>query len=118
MIEILKPEDVDKVQHEKLKSYLDYSFKKLPDDFIYPEYGYFVIIESMEELQKEPVKLTLCQLPSIEEKAFFDFIEVVEQRYDVIEIVFIIHNDFGVSLIIKEEHLSDALLNRLQKYKL
>ena len=116
MIEILKPQDVNHVHDLKLQHYLDYAFKRLPKDFKYPEYGYFVIIESETELQTNPIQLTHCTIPSLQTH-FFDYVELVEEQEGVLEIVLILESDFGISLIIKKELLSEALLNRLQKYK-
>ena len=112
MIEILKPTDVGQVHDEKLKAYLTYSFNRLPDDYLYPDYGYFVIIESQIELEAEPIHLTHSTISSL-----FEYIEMVEEKNGVIEIVQVLDSDFGVSLIMKREIVTDALYQRLQEYK-
>ena len=51
MIEILNKTDVNKIQDKQLKDYLEYSLKRLPENFDYPNDGYFVIIENQDEIK-------------------------------------------------------------------
>jgi len=117
MIEILDKTDIHKVHDKELKDYLIYSLNRLPNDFEYPEYGSFIIIENIDELKRNPIKFKTCELQSLE-NSLLDDIEIVEIKDDVIEIVFIIHNDFGVSLICKKEIFSTYELKKILEYSI
>ena len=56
MIPILCLDDVELVEDEVIKQGLLKEFARLPDDYKYPEYGYFIVIESAEELE-QPIPL-------------------------------------------------------------
>lgn len=98
MLEILHRDDINKIQDILLKEYIIYSLNRLPDDFILPEYGYFIIIENFSELESNPIKFSHCELPSVNDD-FFDEIELIEVKNDIVEVLFIIHNDFAISLV-------------------
>jgi hypothetical protein len=115
MIEILQRDDYSQVQDEKLKSYLTYSFQRLPKDFQYPEYGYFVIIEDIKEIEK-PLTLTTYIISPLQIE-FFEYVELVEEKDGVVEIVLLLDNDFGVSLMIRRDILDDGLYQQLCLYK-
>ncbi len=56
MIQVLSKADVNKIVDPVLRAGVFKEFDRLPDDFQYPEYGYFVVVESVEELTN-PVEL-------------------------------------------------------------
>lgn len=117
MIEILDKKDIHKVHDKELKDYLIYSLNRLPDDFEYPEHGSFIIIENIDELKRNPIKFKTCELQSIE-NGLLDSIEIVEIKDNVIEIVFIIHNDFAVSLICNKELFSTYDIEKMLEYSI
>lgn len=117
MIEILHRSDIEKIVDDRIKDYLLYSFLRLPEDYIYPDYGYFVVIESIKDLESDLIKLSTISLPNIE-NGLFDDIELVEIQDEIIELVILYDNDFGVSLIIPMEILGDIHQETLKSYVL
>ena len=81
MIEILNKSDVDKINDEKLKQYLIKSLNELPEDFDYPNDGYFVIIENQNEIKSTPITLSTCQLNSLD-TGLYDDINMLEDMLD------------------------------------
>lgn len=110
MVEILKFDDVDKIEDIELKKYAQYSLDRLPDDYCYPEYGYFIIIENLDEIEGYKTKFTNFTLPSFE-NGLLDMIEIVEHKANIVEIVILIDNDFSVSLIMYQSIISDKLIH-------
>jgi len=117
MIELLNKGDVSLIKNPALKEYAIYSFDRLPSDFVYPEYGYFIIIEHFDELLKSPLLFSKCQLPSFND-GLFEHIELIEQKGDVLEIVILVDNDFGVSLILESKIVPKEILNKLRQYQI
>ncbi|NBK99631.1 MAG: hypothetical protein EOM50_16770 [Erysipelotrichia bacterium] len=117
MIELLNQGDVSQIMNPALKEYATYSFERLPSDFIYPDYGYFVIIEHFDELLQNPLPFSKCKLPSFNE-GLLDYIELVEQKKDVLEVVILADNDFGVSLILESKIVPKEILDKLLHYQL
>lgn len=117
MIELLNKGDVSLIKNPALKEYAIYSFERLPSDFVYPEYGYFIIIEHFEELLKNPIPFSKCKLPSFND-GLLDYIELVEQKGDVLEVVILANNDFGVSLILESKIVPKEILDKLLHYQL
>lgn len=117
MIELLSKSDVSLIANSALKEYAIYSFDRLPSDYIYPDYGYFIIIEHFEELLLNPLPFTKCKLPSITD-GLFDYIELVEQKCGILEIVILVDNDFGVSLILKLKIIPNEILDKLLEYQI
>jgi len=115
MIEILNRADIQNVKDEKIKEYLEYSFKRLPNNFEYPEYGYFVVIETIQELESNSIKLSKINLPSID-NGLFDFVELVEIQNEIVEVVILYDNDYGVSFIIPMSILDESHKERLKGY--
>ena len=86
------------VDGEILRDCLRKEFKRLPNDYIYPDYGYFIVIESLEELQ-HPIPLKHYSLPYAPEP-LSDYLEIIEKFDGYYQIVFILEADFGISLFI------------------
>ena len=117
MIEILNKSDINKVKDQELKDYLDYSFKRLPENFDYPNDGYFVIIETFKELIGECINLTNTQIPSLN-TGLYDEINMVEIKDEIIEVIVFLDNDVSVSLILKTNILSTTDKARLLTYQI
>ena len=117
MIEILNKSDVNKVKDQELKDYLDYSFKRLPENFDYPIDGYFVMIETFEELIGECINLTNTQIPSLN-TGLYDEINMVEIKDEIMEVLVFLDNDVSVSLILKTNILSTTDKARLLTYQI
>ncbi len=114
MIEILSKKDIEKVDDD-FKEYLHYSFARLPSDYKYPEFGYFVVIEKYEDLTK-PIQLKHHKLPSLLDKDFFDtYLELVELKDNIIEIVTLLDSEFGIALIMKQQILPSKIFKKLMK---
>jgi hypothetical protein len=114
MIEILNKSDVNKVKDQELKAYLDYSFKRLPENFDYPNDGYFVIIENQNEIKSKPIKLSNCTLNSLDED-LYDDINMVEIKDGIIEVLVFLDNDVNVSFVMSEGILEESVKDRLMK---
>ena len=115
MIEILNKSDINKVKDQELKNYLDYSFKRLPENFDYPNDGYFVIIENQDEIKSKPIKLSNCTLNSLDED-LYDDINMVEIKDGIIEVLVFLDNDVNVSFVMVEEILDKDIRKKLQEY--
>jgi len=50
MLEILCKDDVSKISNPVLIAGICEEFERLADDFKYPDYGYFIVIEELDEL--------------------------------------------------------------------
>lgn len=117
MIELLNKGDVSLINNPALKEYALYSFERLPSDFVYPEYGYFIIIEQFDELLKSPLPFSKCKLPSFND-GLLDYIELVEQREGILEVLILFDSFFGVSLILESKIVPKEILDKLLKYQL
>lgn len=101
MIPIYSIEDIKIVKDEILKEGLLKEFDRLPDDYEYPDFGYFIVIESIEEL-KHPIPLKYCDLEFTPEN-LEECIEMVEEFEGYSQIVCVLYTDFGVSLFVSDE---------------
>lgn len=115
MIEILNKEDINKIQDEKLKNHLYKSFDRLTKEFDYPNDGYFVIVENLNEIKSTPISLSTCQLNSLD-AGLYDDINMVEIEDEVVEILVFIDNDMNVAFVILENMLDDEIKDKLQEY--
>ena len=117
MIELLAKRDVSLIANPALKEYTLFSFKRLPSDYIYPDYGYFIVFEHFEELLQNPLPFSKCKLPSIND-GLFDYVELVEQKEGILEVVILVDNDFGVSLILESKIIPKEILDKLLQYQI
>lgn len=115
MIEILNKEDINKVHDEKLKNHLYKSFDRLSKEFDYPNDGYFVIVENLNEIKSIPISLSTCQLNSLD-TGLYDEINMVEIEDEVVEILVFIDNDVNVAFVILENILDIEVKAKLQEY--
>lgn len=107
IIEILHESDRNRIEDLALRGYLDYSFARLPEWFDYyqhtDEYGYFCVATSFEDLIAGSIVLSHFTLPSIREEAFWERVELVEEkRFDermVAEVLVHVDNDCMISII-------------------
>ena len=119
MVEIYEFSDILKVKDKSIKEYLEYAFKRLEDGYIYPKLGYFIVIENYDELL-HPLKLKhyAYKLPSIIDERFYtSYLEVVEIKEDIVDILLLCNNEFGLNLVMKKEILPKDILKRLSVYQ-
>ena len=100
MIHINCIEDIELVDDKILQEGLRKEFERLPDDFKYPEYGYFIVIESFEEL-KHTIPLKHGDLNQID-LPLNNWIELIEEFDGYMQIVCILFADFGISLFVSD----------------
>lgn len=115
MIEILSKNDINKVEDGKLKEYLIYSFNRLPQNFNYPEYGFFVVIETIDELL-EGFKLSKYSITGLD-SGLCDEINMVEVKDKIIEILVFVDNDINISLVLSIDILDEIHKEELFHYK-
>jgi hypothetical protein len=114
IVEILHESDRYRIDDAAIRGYLDYSFARLPEGFDYyhhtHEYGYFCVVTSFEDLKGDVIRLHDRNLRSVDDPAFWDYVELVEERrFDermVAEILVRIDTDFMISLIFLKSNLS------------
>lgn len=115
MIEILSKLDITKIQDEKLKDFVTKSIEGLPKDFNYPNDGYFVVVEDLNEIKSKPIELSTCSLDSLDDGLYTD-INMVEIKNGFVEILVFIDNDVNVSFVMYETLLDDITKLELQDY--
>ena len=111
MIPIYSIEDVELVDDKILRDGLEAEFARLPDDYLYPTYGYFIVIESIEEL-RHPISLQHTTL-SYTPQPLSDYIEMIEEFDGYSQVVCIFEADFGVSLFVNNKVLKTYELKEL-----
>lgn len=105
MIEILNEIDIQKVKDVKIKEYLEDSFKRLPNNFEYPDLGYFVVIEKFEELTVELIDLNNHSLNGIN-NCLYDDINMVEIKDEVIKLLVFVDSDIAIGIILSSKLLT------------
>ncbi|EDZ63152.1 hypothetical protein SMGD1_2062 [Sulfurimonas gotlandica GD1] len=101
MIPIHSIEDIELVDDKILREGLRTEFKRLPSDFIFNSYGYFIIIESIEELQR-PIPLEHSCL-SYTPEPLSNYVEMIEEFDGYCQVVCVLEADFGVSLFVSDK---------------
>lgn len=111
MIPIRCSEDVAFVANPIIRAGLQKEFKRLPDDYEYPTFGYFIVIESLDELlQTIPLEYSsLFYTP----EPLSDYVEMIEEFDGYCQVVCILYADFGVSLFVSEEIATHSQLETL-----
>ena len=104
MIHILSKDDVSKVSDPVLVAGINREFERLPDDYMYPEYGYFIVIETVEEWN-DSVELNAL-ISQYTARSFDECVELVEEFEGYSQVVLILNADFGVSLFVSDELMS------------
>lgn len=115
MIEILSKSDIAKIQDKKLKDFVTESIEGLSKDFNYPNDGYFVVVEDLDEIKSKPIELSTCSLDSLDNGLYAD-INMVEIKDGIVEILVFIDNDINVSFIMHEPLLDGVSKEKLQDY--
>lgn len=112
MIEILGKDAINQIADEALRSYAARAIKELSEEVAYPDDGCFVAIEFTHELETNPLRLTLCELPGLYD-GLLDRIEIVIRQGDILELFIVINDGFWVSLILHKRLLNDVLLRKI-----
>ena len=100
MIEILSRDDVEKISDPVLRAGVLKEFDRLPDDYQYPEYGYFIVIEGLDDIP------ALVQIISkYTARSLHDCVEMVEEFNGYVQVVLVLEADFGMSLFLKNENI-------------
>lgn len=111
MIHIKSIQDIKLVKNDVIKRGLENEFNRLPNDFKYPEYGYFIVIENLDELLED---ISLRNNNSdILYQLLIESIEMIEKFDGYFQIVCILDNDFGVSLFVDDKIISVNEFNKL-----
>ena len=113
MIQILSKDDFSKVSDPILVAGITKEFDRLPDGYLYPEYGYFIVIEELKELTN-PVELNAI-ISQYTAHSLEDCLELIEESTDYYQVLLILHADFGVSLFVSVETISLVQLKKLFK---
>ena len=101
MIEILSKADVEKISDPVLRAGVMKEFDRLPDDYKYPDYGYFIVIEKLEGLT-DPVELNSI-LAKHTARSLKDCLELIEEHEGYYQVLLILHADFGLSLFVSDK---------------
>jgi len=104
MIQILSKDDVSKVSDPVLVAGVSKEFERLPDDYKYPDYGYFIVIEELEELTN-PVELNAI-ISQHTARSLEDYLELIEEHECYCQVLLILHADFGISLFVSDKLIS------------
>lgn len=115
MIEILDKIDIHKIKNNDLREYLYKSFKRLPEDYIYPDYGYFVVVDSFDELDVNTINLTNRELDGFW-VGLLDYINMVEIDGEVIEILVFVDTDINVSFVMLKSILTFEIIEILEEF--
>ncbi|MCK5111687.1 MAG: hypothetical protein KAQ94_09210 [Arcobacteraceae bacterium] len=111
MIHINCIEDIEIVDDKILQEGLRKEFERLPVDFEYPLFGYFIIIDSLEEL-KQPIPLKHGSINQID-LPISDSVEMIEEFDGYSQIVCVLYADFGVSLFVRDTIATHTQLEAL-----
>ena len=111
MIKILSKKDLTQVSDPVLVTGINKEFKRLPKDFQYPEYGYFIVIEELTELI-HPIELNQI-ISEHTLRLLCECVEIVEVFEGYIQVLLVLNSDFGISLFINEKTISSILWKKL-----
>ena len=97
MIEVMCPQDIEKITSPVVQTYLHKRFKEI-GYVIDPEIeGYFIYVPDFAQLHQTQ-DLTYLILPSIEE-GLFDRPEGISITGDIVEVSLLFNNEFLISLV-------------------
>ena len=119
MVEIYEFSDILKVKDKSVKEYLEYAFARFEEGYVYPQLGYYIVIQEYEELL-QPLKLEhyAYKLPAITDERFFTaYLEVMEIKEEVVDLLLLCNNEYGLNLVMKKEILPQGVLKRLSAYQ-
>lgn len=111
MIQISTKDDVNKVSDPVIAVGIQEEFERLSDDFLYPAYGYFIVIEKIEELT-DPLELNTI-ITQHTARSLVDSLELIEEYKGYCQVLLILHADFGLSLFVSEKIMSLTQLKKL-----
>ena len=97
MIEILSNADGEKIGDPVLRAGVLQEFERLPDDYVYPEYGYFIVVEGLDDVPA--LEQIISQYTA---HSLHDCVEMVEEFEGYRQIVLVLEADFGLSLFMDE----------------
>lgn len=97
MIEIMYPNDIEKIISPKIQAYLYKRFKEIDYSLIPHIEGYFLYVKDFSLLH-ESHRLNHLILPSISE-GLFDHVEGVSIEGDIVEVSLVYNNSFLMSLV-------------------
>ena len=115
MIEILNKSDINKVTDTTMQEYLKSGFGRLPKEYLYPDYGYFIVVEDFKELIGEDIQLFNTTIPSLY-TGLYDSINMVELNDEMMEILIFLDNDISVSFIVPVEMIDEVYMVQLLEY--
>ena len=111
MIQVLTKDDISRVSDPIVAVGIREEFKRLSDDFLYPAYGYFIVIEKVEELTN-PVELNAI-ITQHTARSLTDTVELIETSKGYCQVLLVLHADFGLSLFVSEEIMGFAQLKKM-----
>ncbi|RLA82649.1 MAG: hypothetical protein DRG78_06585 [Epsilonproteobacteria bacterium] len=100
MIHIENKEKVVFIENTIIRDGLEKEFERLPLDFEYPLFGYFIVIEDIKELEQSIILKYGNTNNTI--RPDNDNIEMIEKFNGYSQIVCIQSADFGVSLFVSD----------------
>ena len=99
MIEVMYPQDIEKISSLEIQVYLHKRFKEIDYSLIPEIEGYFLFVENFSLLY-ESHRLKYLILPSIAE-GLFDNVEGVSVESNIVEVSLLFNNEFILSLLFK-----------------
>jgi len=78
------------------------------------ENGHWIIIDDITELES-PLKGTNFELNSLDD-GLFENIEAVELKNGVYELIFLLGNEFGVGVLVRQGDVKEDYKNYLESY--
>ena len=99
MIDVMNPNDIEKIDVPEVQAYLYKRFKEINYTLMPQIEGYFLFVEDFSLLY-ESHQLMHFILPSIKE-GLFDRVEGVSVEGDIVEVSLLFNNEFLMSLIFK-----------------
>lgn len=114
MIELTEKSDTILIDNLDLRHCVENRMARLPGDFLYPQYGYFCVLENVNELYA-PLHFSYGDVSRVDD--LFEYIELVEEDETCFEIVTVLTQDFGVSIIAPKALLSPSVQDQLRLFK-
>jgi hypothetical protein len=118
MKEILAWSDIDTIKDDNIKKYMFQTKRKAtqkqePWDF--KNWGYWAIIDDWSELE-QPLVGTYFMLPNLSQ-GLLNQLEIFEEKFGVCELLFLLNNEFGISLVMKESIIPFAYKQKFKSYE-
>jgi len=97
IVEIFREDDISKVPDKRVQEYIYGRFKILDEHFDPSREGYFIYVDDVATFEIKQT-LSFTEIPSIKE-GLFKRLEQVEITNSIIEISFLVNNDFMLSIV-------------------